>query len=77
MMYTLILLVLILLNPIISDDFISIKEVTNKDITFAKVNKIDDIKIKYNIQNFYMNDAISRSSETMALCTKNILNKAA
>ena len=30
MMYTLILLVLILLNPIISDDFISIKDVTNK-----------------------------------------------
>ena len=30
MMYTLILLIFILLNPIISDDFISIKEVTNK-----------------------------------------------
>ena len=30
MLYTLILLILILLNPIMSDDFISIKEVTNK-----------------------------------------------
>ena len=30
MMYTLILLILLLLNPIISEDFISIKEVTNK-----------------------------------------------
>ena len=30
MMYALILLILILLNPIISDDFISIKEGTNK-----------------------------------------------
>ena len=30
MMYTLILLIFIFLNPIISDDFISIKEVTNK-----------------------------------------------
>ena len=39
--------------------------------------KINDIKIKYNIGNFYMNDSISRSSETMALCTKEILNKAA
>ena len=30
MMYTLVLLIFILFNPIISDDFISIKEVTNK-----------------------------------------------
>ena len=30
MIYTLILLIFILLNPIISDDFISIKDVTNK-----------------------------------------------
>ena len=30
MMYTLILLIFVLLNPILSDDFISIKEVTNK-----------------------------------------------
>jgi hypothetical protein len=42
-----------------------------------KKNKIENIKIKYNIENFYMNDSISRSSETMAKCTKDILNKAA
>ncbi len=60
------------------DQFTSINELKpNKNITFAKVNKIDDIKIQYNINNFYMNDSISRSSETMALCTKDILNKAA
>ena len=50
---------------------------SKKEILFAKVNKIDDIKIHYNIKNFYMNDSISRSSETMALCTKDILNKVA
>ena len=60
------------------NQFTSINELNpNKKITFAKVNKIDDIKIQYNINNFYMNDSISRSSETMALCTKDILNKAA
>ena len=48
-----------------------------KEITFAKPNKINDIKINYNIENFYMNDSISRSSETMALCTKDILKKIA
>jgi len=48
-----------------------------KEITCDKNYKINDIKIKYNIVNFYMNDSISRSSETMALCTKDILNKAA
>ncbi len=60
------------------NQFTSINELKpNKNITFAKVNKIDDINIQYNINNFYMNDSISRSSETMALCTKDILNKAA
>ena len=60
------------------NQFTSLNELKpNKNITFAKVNKIDDIKIQYNINNFYMNDSISRSSETMALCTKDILNKAA
>ena len=48
-----------------------------KEITCHKNHKLNDIKIKYNIGNFYMNDSISRSSETMALCTKEILNKAA
>ncbi|OUW95536.1 MAG: NADH-quinone oxidoreductase subunit G [Pelagibacteraceae bacterium TMED237] len=60
------------------NQFSSINELNpKKEITFAKNNKINDIKINYNIQNFYMNDSISRSSETMALCTKDILNKAA
>ena len=60
------------------NQFTSLNELKpNKNITFAKVNKINDIKIQYNINNFYMNDSISRSSETMALCTKDILNKAA
>ena len=51
--------------------------ISNNEITFAKKNKIENIKIKYNIENFYMNDSISRSSETMAKCTRDILNKAA
>ena len=51
--------------------------ISNNEITFAKKSKIENIKIKYNIENFYMNDSISRSSETMAKCTKDILNKAA
>ena len=32
---------------------------------------------KYNISNFYMTDSISRASSTMAICTKEILNKVA
>ena len=48
-----------------------------KKISFGKNHKIKNIKINYNIENFYMNDSISRSSETMALCTKDILSKVA
>ncbi len=48
-----------------------------KKISFGKNHKINDIKVSYNIENFYMNDSISRSSETMALCTKDILSKVA
>jgi len=33
--------------------------------------------IEFNINNFYMTDSISRASETMAKCTKEILNKIA
>ena len=44
-----------------------IKNISSKDIK----NK----KIEFNILNFYMTDSISRSSETMAKCTKEILNK--
>ncbi len=47
------------------------------EISFGTINKINNIIVNYNIENFYMNDSISRSSETMALCTKDILNKAA
>ena len=48
-----------------------------KKISFGKFYNIENTKIKYNIENFYMNDSISRSSETMALCTKDILSKVA
>tara|TARA_B100000674_G_C37339294_1_gene688956 strand:- start:154 stop:582 length:429 start_codon:yes stop_codon:yes gene_type:complete len=48
-----------------------------KKISFGKNHKIKNIEINYNIENFYMNDSISRSSETMALCTKDILSKVA
>ena len=41
-----------------------------------EINK-EQIKVIDNIENFYMNDCISRSSATMALCTKDILNNAA
>ena len=37
--------------------------------------KLKEQNISYNISNFYMNDSISRSSETMAKCTNEILNK--
>ena len=48
-----------------------------KGISFGKNHIIKNIKFNYNIENFYMNDSISRSSETMALCTKDILSKVA
>ena len=60
------------------DQFARLNEVNySGEINFGKKSKIENIKIKYNIENFYMNDSISRSSETMAKCTKDILNKAA
>ncbi len=60
------------------DQFSYLNELNpKKEITCAKNNKIKNTKIKYNIKNFYMNDSISRSSETMALCTKDILNNKA
>jgi len=48
-----------------------------KNIDFESFVKIADQQIDYNISNFYMTDSISRSSETMAKCTKEILNKVA
>ena len=47
----------------------------SSNLSFASKVTLDDYKIIYNINNFYMNDSISRSSETMAKCTNEILNK--
>jgi len=49
----------------------------NNNISFGSKIIISDKKISYNIKNFYMNDSISRASETMAKCTKEILEKVA
>ena len=49
----------------------------NNNISFGSKVIISDKKISYNIKNFYMNDSISRASETMAKCTKEILEKVA
>ena len=46
-------------------------------ISFGSKELIKDKDINYNIENFYMTDSISRASETMANCTKEILNKVA
>ena len=46
-------------------------------IKFGKKIKINERIIKNNINNFYMTDNISRSSITMARCSKEILNKVA
>ena len=48
---------------------------SKSEIGFGNKQIIKDRIINYNIKNFYMNDSISRSSETMAKCTKEILNK--
>ena len=57
-----------------------------KELNILPQNQTSDIKssktimnknIEYNIKNFYMTDSISRASETMAKCTKEILNKVA
>ena len=52
----------------------------NKLPNFSKINfgmskEIKSRNMEYNIKNFYMNDVISRSSITMAQCTRDILNK--
>jgi len=58
-------------------NFLALLEVTNSSkLSFSSKEKIKDENISYNIKNFYMNDSISRSSETMAKCTNEILNKA-
>ena len=58
-------------------NFLALLEVTNSSkLSFSSKEKIKDEDFSYNIDNFYMNDSISRSSETMANCTSEILNKA-
>jgi len=47
----------------------------NNKIDFGKFTEINKRFLEYNIKNFYMNDVISRSSVTMAKCTKEILNR--
>tara|TARA_Y100000741_G_scaffold197292_1_gene150038 strand:- start:309 stop:1925 length:1617 start_codon:yes stop_codon:yes gene_type:complete len=49
----------------------------SQDLVFAKNIMIGSKEINYIIKNFYMTDSISRSSQTMAHCTKQILNKVA
>jgi len=65
---------LLLEHPIFSKLFE--KPFGNK-INFGSKDLIKDKDINYNIENFYMTDAISRASKTMANCTKEILNKVA
>jgi len=58
-------------------NFLALLEVTNSSkLSFASKEKIKDENFSYNIKNFYMNDSISRTSETMTKCTNEILNKA-
>ena len=46
-----------------------------KSINLKTSKEIVSKNIEFNISNFYMTDSISRASETMAKCTKEILNK--
>ncbi len=63
---------LIIEYPIFSELFTLPK--INNSFKFDEPGKIASRELNYNINNFYMNDVISRSSETMAKCTKEILN---
>ena len=58
-------------------NFLALLEVNNSSkLSFSSKENIKDEKFSYNIKNFYMNDSISRASETMAKCTNEILHKA-
>ena len=58
-------------------NFLAILETNNSsNLSFSSKEDIKDQRLSYNISNFYMNDSISRASETMANCTHEILNKA-
>ena len=65
----------------ISNLFPVFKEINNlpssSKLDFGSSTKIEDRVLEYNIKNFYMTDAISRASITMANCTREILNKVA
>ncbi len=63
---------LIIEYPIFSELF-TLPQINNS-FKFDEPGKIASRELIYNINNFYMNDVISRSSETMAKCTKEILN---
>ena len=45
------------------------------NINFSSQKKLKKRVLNYNIENFYMTDVVSRSSITMAKCSKEILNK--
>ncbi|MDC0217212.1 NADH-quinone oxidoreductase subunit NuoG [Pelagibacteraceae bacterium] len=60
-----------------NNNFLALLEINNSsNLSFSSKKNIKDNNLFYNIDNFYMNDSISRSSETMANCTNEILNKA-
>ena len=48
-----------------------------KSLAFKPSKEIESKLIEFNISNFYMTDSISRASETMSKCTKEILNTVA
>ena len=57
-------------------NFLELLEIhKSSNLSFASKETIKEHNISFNIANFYMNDSISRSSETMAKCTNEILNK--
>ena len=51
--------------------------IKNGNLNFLNQLKANNLNLNFNISNFYMTDSISRASETMAECTKKILNKVA
>ena len=58
-------------------NFLELLEINNSsNLSFSSKQEIKNQNLSYNISNFYMNDSISRASETMANCTHEILNKA-
>ena len=59
-------------NPLFGELF-SLMKIS--EINFGSQEVINEKEINYNIKNFYMTDVISKSSETMAKCTKEILTK--